>query len=394
MKTLRSKIPRVYELEKGRYQLDLRGKRLEPIRLAVTNGQQRMNFTNRAKALAKAAELESILLTHGGGTLSDFGQLVSSNGELTKYVEVLAIHGKTLSDAAEFYLAHLTRQDEIRRSRPISAIIDEWLEAKANNRNRPVRPETLSNLRSRSNKIKGTFGEKRLQEVTAEMVEDWTNAMEGESQTREHYRNIFGQMFRWAIKKRYCETNPCSSVEIVVENRPPEYMEAADVRRTLGFCQDSPVYAIYLPMHLVGFFAGVRVKEMQRMTWDNFNLDQGYIDIPKEVAKTKKRRVVRMEDNLVTSLREWRKKNPQAPFAPKRNISDGLKRLRANLRKLEIEHPHNVMRHSYASYFYAKCRSFDRLEANMGDSKAVLEEHYLTFPTAEQAEEYFAISFP
>lgn len=390
-KVLRDKLPRVYELEAGRYQVDLRGKRLEPLRLALTDGKKRLNFTNKAEALAKAAELESVLLTHGKERLNDLSQFVS-NGEVTKYAQALAIHGKTLVDASKFYLDHLERLEEINRSRPISELLDKWLEARRNNRNKPLRPRSLGNLVSRSNLIKETFGSKRLLEVTAEDVEKWTNDMPQSSQTREHYRNVLGQFFNWCRKKKYCQSNPCSLVDIDVENERPKFLSPADTKRVLAFISSSPVYRSYLPMHLVGFFAGVRVAEASQLQWNDINLEQCYILVPFTVAKGKHERKIELEPNLVASLKQWKEMHPSEPFAPKRNIPDGLKRLRKNLEKLGIDWPHNVMRHSYASYFLSKYESFDRLETYMGNSKAVLETHYLRTPTKQAAEDYFSIT--
>jgi hypothetical protein len=90
---IRSKMPRRNDLGQGRSQIDLRGQRLAPIRLTMTNGKRRLNFTDRADALAEAPEIKGILLTHGSDRLNDVAQFVS-NGDLNRYAGLVV--GATL----------------------------------------------------------------------------------------------------------------------------------------------------------------------------------------------------------------------------------------------------------------------------------------------------------
>jgi len=121
MKCLRQRSPRVYQLSPSKYPIDVRGKRFEAIRLTLTNGRRRMDFSKRQEALAEAGKIERALLSHGTERLNDIGQFVS-NGELTVLANALAIHGKTLADAGRFYLDPLSTENEKRQSRPISEL--------------------------------------------------------------------------------------------------------------------------------------------------------------------------------------------------------------------------------------------------------------------------------
>jgi hypothetical protein len=57
-----------------------------------------------------------------------------------------------------------------------------------------------------------------------------------------------------------------------------------------------------LPYHVLCIFAGIRPKEVERLTWSNINMDERYIEVPDEKSKTAIRCIVEMEPLLVRWL--------------------------------------------------------------------------------------------
>ncbi len=43
-----------------------------------------------------------------------------------------------------------------------------------------------------------------------------------------------------------------------------------------------------LPYHVLCIFAGIRPKEVERLTWSNINMDEQFIEVPDEKSKTAK----------------------------------------------------------------------------------------------------------
>jgi len=60
-------------------------------------------------------------------------------------------------------------------------------------------------------------------------------------------------------------------------------------------------------------------------------------------------------------------------------------------RKLEIEWPHNVLRHSYISYRIAKIKNAQEVALEAGNSPTIIFKHYRELATEEQADEWFGI---
>ena len=80
------------------------------------------SFANRQKALDESGNRERALISHGTENLNIISRFVS-NGELTVLADALAAHGKTLTDAGRFYLEHLNTEQENRRSRPVTTVL-------------------------------------------------------------------------------------------------------------------------------------------------------------------------------------------------------------------------------------------------------------------------------
>jgi integrase len=52
------------------------------------------------------------------------------------------------------------------------------------------------------------------------------------------------------------------------------------------------------PYLALGAFAGLRTAELQRMDWSEIDLDRGFITVAASKAKTRRRRLVPISDNL------------------------------------------------------------------------------------------------
>jgi integrase len=135
-----------------------------------------------------------------------------------------------------------------------------------------------------------------------------------------------------------------------------------------------------IPYLAIGLFAGVRPLEIQRLQQQD--ITDRYIEITAAKAKTRKRRLVSLSDNL----KEWIALGGDLPLTNK------PKRLARVLHMAGLKWKPDIMRHSFASYHLAMYRSADKTAFELGhrDSK-MLFAHYRELVTQEAAESYWSI---
>ena len=121
---------------------------------------------------------------------------------------------------------------------------------------------------------------------------------------------------------------------------------------------------------------------------DAIDLERRFITIRAGQAKTASRRIVPISDNL----RQW-----LLPHVGKGLVVPSAETYRkvTNLsRRLGIEWPHNVLRHSFISYRIAKIKNANEVALEAGNSPDIIFRHYRELATEEQAAAWFAIMPP
>jgi integrase len=97
----------------------------------------------------------------------------------------------------------------------------------------------------------------------------------------------------------------------------------------------------------IGLFAGPRREEIARLDWKEVDLDRGFVEVHAAKAKTARRRLVPISDNL----REWIAPHRQlsGPVPPKKHMTY-RRRFAEALKAAGISHwPSNGLRHTFAS---------------------------------------------
>ena len=134
------------------------------------------------------------------------------------------------------------------------------------------------------------------------------------------------------------------------------------------------------PYLAIGLFAGVRPLEIQRLQKQDIN--DLYIEIKASKAKTRKRRLVSLSNNL----KAWLRLGGDLP------PNNKPKRLSRILEKARLKWKPDIMRHSYASYHLAFHQSADKTALEMGHRDTqMLFRHYRELVTKEEAQAYWSI---
>jgi hypothetical protein len=140
-----------------------------------------------------------------------------------------------------------------------------------------------------------------------------------------------------------------------------------------------------VPILAIGAFTGIRMAELNRMSWSAFDLERGIIELRAGQAKTAARRLIPITDNL----RAWIEPLPRSGKVVRTELLH--REVTALVRALKMEWPRNVLRHSFITYRVAKVKSADQVALEAGNSPSVIFKNYRELATEEQADEWFGI---
>jgi integrase len=128
---------------------------------------------------------------------------------------------------------------------------------------------------------------------------------------------------------------------------------------------------------VIGAFTGIRSAEMLRLNWENFDWEEGVIDIGCDQTKTASRRLVPILEPLSAWIRPFVKRygsvfNCSLPVCLAEAFGTAAKKADAARRAQDAEAPpfkwkQNALRHSYASYRLAVMEDVSKLSLELGN---------------------------
>ena len=149
-----------------------------------------------------------------------------------------------------------------------------------------------------------------------------------------------------------------------------------------------------LPMIVIGGFAALRHAEIARLEWPDIDLDEGFIEVKAENAKTDTRRIVPLKANLKAFLLPLAKKNGKVVSlvnTTKQLLKTATKTADAANEIKALEWKHNALRHTYISAHVAESSDVPRVADEAGNSLEVIRTNYLKRMRPAAATEWFAI---
>jgi integrase len=129
------------------------------------------------------------------------------------------------------------------------------------------------------------------------------------------------------------------------------------------------------------------MAEIERLVWNDVDLEDGFIHVGAKKAKSARRRLVKIEPNL----RRWldvavRVRESVAPLNLRVRLLETRKAARSK------KWPFNGLRHSYASYHLAHFKDAARLALEMGHTDtSMIFGHYRELVRTEEAAGYWRI---
>lgn len=291
-----------------------------------------------------------------------------------------------LLEAAQFFVAASPKA----RSTPTLA---EHVKSYIAARNKSCTKHTLATYRSNLKHASAEFGKLHLSEISQTALEEWSDELTLAPRSICNALDTLTMVFNDAVRKNHIDRNPAEHVpRPTLETLVPGILTPSQARRLL--LKAAAARPVLIPAIAAALFAGIRRSELCGLTPANLLFDDGLIEIPSSVAKTRQRRLVKIRPNLMLWLKTY--------FDP------SLTRLAAThhpdvfgqwLRDLAIAAkivpwPHNAMRHSFASYYFAKCENEYKVAAQMGNSPNMVFQNYRAVVRPAQAREYFSINPP
>ncbi len=240
------------------------------------------------------------------------------------------------------------------------------------------------------------FAEKFNEEVhtlTPKMIADYLTALDLAERTRRNHRDVIGFFNRWLVLRGYLAkgTDWLEGVQNYTARKLGQISTytADEMRRLIAAADDR-----ILPMIVIGGFAGLRHAEIARLEWQDIDLEEGFIEVKAENAKTDTRRIVPLKANLKAFLLPLAKKNGKVVSLV--NTTKQLLKTATDTADAEneieaMEWKHNALRHTYISARVAESGDVPRVADEAGNSPQVIRTNYLKRMRPAAAAEWFAI---
>ncbi len=380
--------------------------RIEPYRHSATsafvveglriNGKRVRKFFKTKKAATTWLNETKIKIANEGLSALTLGDDLRVMA--VQCAEQLRPYGKTLADATEFYLDYLKQTE---RSCTFSELVASFIAAKTKD---GASDRYLSDLRTRFSRATLDFGARKVATIEAREIDDWLRELPLSPQSRNNFRTVLHALFAYAEDRGYSAVNAVAkTAKAKLVDKAPEIFTPQEARALLEAALPDPEPELgaapsdvprwlghpdVIPALAIGLFAGLRQAEIERLDWSEVDLGRSFIEVTAEKAKTKRRRLVKMEPNLSAWLTPFVRKSGSVMPPNYRN------KVEATWKKAGLEQwPDNGLRHSYASYHLAHFKDASRLALELGHGTTqMLFAHYRELVRPEEAEAYWKIA--
>lgn len=313
--------------------------------------------------------------------------LTLSGTQLRDAAAALAIlpRGVRLERVAEEWLAAHAGLDSLDPEQ----LFADFLSAKAQS----LRPKTLQGYASDLRRFLRHLGadDGAYRPLSREEVEGFLATLTPSAHN--HALLSLGAAFSWAVKTgRLRETaDPTRGLEIVKVAAPKrQVLTVEDAAKALAIAEASgrPGFVAYLS---IGLFAGLRPEETLRLRPGD--VGDEWITLTEAVTKTADARTVAIRPNLRTILDAY----PVGPLGVAGGLTaDRFRRLfRSTIEAGGVALPHDVLRHSFASYAYEASRDAAATAYELGHKGTqMLFRHYRGLVPSGAGARFFALLPP
>ncbi|MCX7010482.1 MAG: hypothetical protein NTY53_25110 [Kiritimatiellaeota bacterium] len=214
-------------------------------------------------------------------------------------------------------------------------------------------------------------------------------------------RRAWITFFEFCRKNRWLRENPAKALtKARVDECSPEIFTPAQMCAWLDHIATHR--AEFLPFYGLGFFAGIRTTELERLQWQDIGAD--HITIPARIAKRRSQRLVPILPPVQRLLAVCPRGRDDAPIMPvkikarlvwlKQQIAAAKAKKEAGEGAELPAWKSNVMRHSYISYRLAQIQNVHQVSLEAGNSPDIIFKSYRSLVTPKDAELWFNYAPP
>jgi integrase len=163
-------------------------------------------------------------------------------------------------------------------------------------------------LRTRLSQFAAVFDGKPLSEITSPQIDEWLRSLSDKETgkrlspvTRNNFRRVLIVAFNFAMVRGYCVGNPAEQSAKAKEIASAVGILTVDETARL---LENAAPAV-LPYIAIGAFAGLRRAELERLDWQEVDLQSWLIEVTASKAKSARRRFVKIQPNLARWLQPY-----------------------------------------------------------------------------------------
>ncbi|MEA3212906.1 MAG: hypothetical protein QOE70_5963 [Chthoniobacter sp.] len=347
--------------------------------MGTVNGKRRTkDYRHEVEALKCKAQWDAEIQQRNLGALQDLAAV--NKREILLALERLAPFNASILDVADFYIRYamppkgpITVEEAARK----------FLEAKKRANRRPRYIKAIAD--SYLSPLQRAFPGRIVSEISTEEMRRFIFGKERAPKTVLNYLKSLDVFFNFLIREGHCTMNPQARIEKpMIGDGKTTFLTVEQAQAMLQFAFDNNRKAECACMTLV-LFCGVRVEEVERLTWADVRLETGRVHLEGAVTKKRKRRI----NEISTNAMEWLMRcSADGEVAPK-NYDN---RMRAVRREAKVTYSQNAMRHSFASYHVAMHEDAAKTAFMLGHPDAnLLYNNYRDLVSIEQAKLFWEI---
>ncbi len=308
-------------------------------------------------------------------------KLLESEGICPKEAALLVIDmvrhsGRNLPRLREKVMKGLDYVKASSRSISFQRAVEETLAAKQHRRKRTLQciKYTMGSLINKFPELK----RKKINNITSRDCRQYIDEGFSTPHSRHKARVLISGVFSVAIKRGWCDHNPVANVDTpVLKEKTVKALQNEEVRNLMQAAEKER-YRDCKPAVALMIYAGIRPGEVERLSWQDINLEEGIITLRAKHSKTGGSRHVNILAPLERILRNSWMTNGAPSICPK-NWRTKWRKLRKEAGwNNENPWPQDVLRHTFASYYIKYFRDFPKLQCEMGHrSSDLLRSRYL-----------------
>ena len=223
----------------------------------------------------------------------------------------------------------------------------------------------------------------QLKAVSPMMLVQWFAKIPGSDTQRATVYRYVRLFFNWCVKMDLLDRSPFRAVDCPRARSRKGILNAEEMRALLDAEMSDSMRASIL----LGGFAGLRSIEVQRMDWEDIDVKAGQVYIRPEVIKPNDGMMDRIVDFTEPMTKRKKfftgKKGRIVPGSARAHYEE-RRRLAAKLGWDGF--PENALRHSFATYHLARCKSAPLTAFQMGHSSPAMVQRVYAVPAARADE--------